>query len=60
MYKSLVVFPKLTEASQSQEAPIKIPSPNLGIETNRLVNKLILPKNRRELLARLEVFNEST
>ena len=32
MYKSLVAVPKLTEASQSQEAPIKIRSPNLGIE----------------------------
>ena len=32
MYKSLVVVPKLTEASQSQEAPIKICSPNPGIE----------------------------
>ena len=31
MYKSLVVK-KLTEASQSQEAPIMIRSPNLGIE----------------------------
>ena len=33
MYESLVVVPKLTEASQSQEAPIKIRSPNLGIQT---------------------------
>ena len=32
MYKSLVVVSKLIEASQSQEAPIKIPRPNLGIE----------------------------
>ena len=32
MNTSLVVVPKLTEASQSQEAPIKISSPNLGIE----------------------------
>ena len=32
MYKSLVVVPMQTEASQSQEAPIKITSPNLSIE----------------------------
>ena len=32
MYKSLVMVPMRTEASQTQEAPIKISSPNLGIE----------------------------